>query len=64
MDAVLAADEIAINLPQTEAEIQVAANRFKEKSTHDVMTGYVGCVGAILICIKQPTDVDIDNPRA
>ena len=50
MDAVLAADEIAINLLQTEAEIQVAANRFKEKSTNGVMTGCVlGCVDGILV---------------
>ena len=47
MDAVLADDVVTINLSHTESEIQVAANRFKEKSTDGVMTGCVGRVGRV-----------------
>ena len=62
MDAVLADDVVTINLSQTEAEIQVAANRFMEKSTNSVMTRCVGRVNSILIRVRQQTGVD--NPRA
>ena len=62
MDAVLNAEQLDIKFPQTTEEIQEAMESFKQKSTHGVMEGYVGCVDSILIKIKEPSGVD--NPGA
>ena len=62
LDAVLGASALDICFPETEQEIAEAAQRFKAKSTHGVMSGCVGCVDGILIQVTQPKGVP--NPRA
>ena len=57
INAVLRATALDICFPEMEQEISEAAQCFKAKSSHGVMSGCVGCVDGILIQITQPKDV-------
>jgi hypothetical protein len=60
MDACLAADEIKIQFPSTETELDEAAKGFAARSTHFVFLKCVGALDGLLVKIHQP---GVDNPR-
>jgi len=64
MDAILASTELAYKFPETEQELNEAAQSFAALSSHGAIKGCVACLDGYLLQIKVPAKVETGNVKA
>jgi len=64
MDAILASTELSYKFPETEQELNEAAQGFAALSSHGAIKGCVACLDGYLLQIKVPAMVETCNVKA
>jgi DDE superfamily endonuclease len=62
--AILDCKELDYSFPQTEEEIQTAANNFRSLSTNNFMNGCVGVMDGLLLRIRIPPNTEVGNVKS
>ena len=64
MDEILASTELANKFPETEEELNEAAQGFARLSSHGAIKGCVACLDGYLLQIKVPAKTETGNVKA
>jgi hypothetical protein len=64
IDGILRCKELSFSFPSTNEQLQEIADGFKTLSTKEVFDGCVGCLDALLLKIRTPSNKEAGNVKA